>query len=118
MPPRPSPEPRQPEARLDAAFDRLEGAERRAQQIEVTVAEGQLEGQPRSVQVLRVGSAVAWWVGLEGKQAGWVEVEDGDLRLRLLEDGDAVEAVSRAVRIAKGRAAPELIPLPLPENEG
>jgi len=118
VPPRPSPEPRQPEARLDAAFERMEAAERRAQQIDVTVAEGELEGERRSVQVLRVGAAVAWWIGLEGDQAGWVEVDGGELRLRLLEDADAREAIARAVRIAKGRAAPELVPLPLPGADG
>ncbi|MEM1024805.1 MAG: DUF3450 family protein [Myxococcota bacterium] len=115
VPPRATPEPRAAEARLDAAFDRLEEAERRARQIEITLAEGDLEGERRAVQILRVGAAAAWWLSLDGDQAGWVEVREGSLALRPLADPVGREAIARAVRIAKGRAAPDLIPLPLPE---
>jgi len=107
------PAPARAEDRFEAALERLEKTERRLSQIEVNVIETQLDGADVAVEVLRFGGAAAWWRGLEGGRFGVVRVEDGEVDLEP-RSGDALaERVETAFAVAKGRAAPELIMLPL-----
>ncbi|HJL14178.1 MAG TPA: hypothetical protein RMH99_00910, partial [Sandaracinaceae bacterium LLY-WYZ-13_1] len=107
------PAPTRFEDRYEAALDRLEQAERRLDQIEVMVVESRLEGEPAAVEVLRFGGASAWWRAFDGERFGVVRVVDGEVRLEPKTGAGLAERVELAFDIAKGRAAPELVVLPL-----
>lgn len=113
VPPRPEPEPSRPDARLEAALDRLDETERRARSVEVVIAEGQLDGERVAVEVLRFGAAMAWWIALDGTRGGWLQRVDGATKLRPVADP---RPIARAVTIAKGRQSPSIVLLPWPKD--
>lgn len=101
------------DADLEAARARLEAAERRAEQVTVELADGRLDGESLRVELLRVGGAVGWWCSLDGTSAGVAQVRQGALQLEPPPEPRDAEAILSACRIAKGRAAPELVTLPV-----
>ena len=107
------PAPARSEDRFEAALDRLDQTERRLSQIEVGIVETQLDGDDIAVEVLRFGGAAAWWRTLDGDRYGVVHVVDGRVALQPRTGPDLSERVERAFAIAKGRAAPDLLNLPL-----
>ena len=102
-----------PEEALDQALHRLERAERGVRTVEVSIAPGWLDGEPRSVEVLRLGGVAAWWRSLDGAAAGEAEMADGRLRLFAANDKAVRKAIETASAIAKGRRAPEITLLPV-----
>ena len=98
---------------LDQALHRLERTERGVDTVAVSVAPGELDGEPRSVEVLRLGGVAAWWRSLDGQTGGEAQMVDGRLQLHPIGDPDLLDAIGRASAIAKGRLAPEVVLLPI-----
>lgn len=103
----------EPRQRFAAALRALEAAERAAAVISVGIAEGELAGARRAVTVLRVGG-LGWWSAIEGDAAGVVVPRSGALPQLIPSDAAGADAVRRAIAIARGARAPELLLLPLP----
>jgi len=103
----------EPGRRLAAAAGRLDDAERRAKQPAVELLSGTLAGRSMAVKVLRIGSVAAWWVTLDGKQAGTAAVEDGKLALHPVTKPADAQAIARAFTIVEGRATPDWLLLPV-----
>lgn len=112
IPPR-GPRRAEPRDILDDALHRLEKAERGVSTVAVSIAPGWLDGEPRSVEVMRLGGVAAWWQTLDGTEGGEASMTDGQLRLHKLDDPTALDAIRRASAIAKGRRAPEITILPV-----
>ena len=113
IPPR-GPKQADPREALDQALHRLERAERGVGIVAVSIAPGRLtNGEPKSVEVLRLGGVAAWWRSLDGAMGGEAEMVDGQLRLHRNEEPGVTEAIERASAIAKGRRAPEIVVLPV-----
>ncbi len=102
-----------PREALDQALHRLERAERDVETIAVSIAPGRLEGEPKSVEVIRLGGVAAWWRSLDGAAGGEAEMVDGQLVLHPATDPAVLSAIGRASAIAKGRRAPEILLLPV-----
>ena len=102
-----------PREALDRALHRLERAERALRTVVVSVAPGRLDGEPKSVEVVRLGGVAAWWRSLDGASGGEAQMIDGELRLYRVDDDAVLEAIAKASAIAKGRAAPEIVLLPI-----
>jgi hypothetical protein len=112
VPARPAVRSQDPELVLGEALDRLESAEQRAGQTEVVVADGTwTDGTPRTVEVLRLGAAAAWWLSMDGTTAGVARMDGGQLKLE--PRAEILVPIQTAVAIAKGRAAPDLVQLPV-----
>ncbi len=101
-----------PAETLASAMKSLSEAERRAGQVSIELVEGTLDGQARSVELLRLGGLAAWWTSLDGGQAGTASMVQGALTLQLEPNIATRDAISQAIRIARGRAAPSLVTLP------
>jgi hypothetical protein len=97
-----------------AAAIALDGAERATTQVTTTVVVGELNGARAAAKVLRVAGAAAWWVSLDGKEAGTVSVEGGEVRLKPAADDGQRDAIRSALAMVEGRKppAPTLLPLP------
>ena len=104
--------PAEPSARLSAAARRLDRAEQRLSTTSIELVTGDLEGKSITVKLLRAGGVGAWWVSLDGSQAGSAVAGQDGLILKPAHSEDEVAAISRAVAIAEGRAAPEWVLLP------
>ena len=102
----------EPARRFDAAVARLEETEHRLASATVEIVTGRLAGREATVKLLRVGGAAAWWVTLDGDQAGTARLQDGRLLLDPAASPEDAEAVARAVAVAEGRAAPDWVLLP------
>ena len=102
-----------PREALDQALHRLERAERGLGTVAVSIASGRLKGEPKSVEVLRLGGVAAWWRSLDGESGGEAQTIDGELKLHPMTDVATLEAIARASAIAKGRAAPQIVRLPV-----
>lgn len=113
IPPATKPTPTRSEDRFEAALERLDQAERRLSQVEATIIETQLDGETVAVEVLRFGGAAAWWRTLDGERFGTVRVESGRVQLTAQSGPGLADRVETAFAVAKGRAAPELLSLPL-----
>lgn len=100
-----------PRRALDEALHRLERTERAAATVSVSIAAGRLDGDPRSVEVVRFGGVAAWWRSLDGATGGEAAMVDG--QLRLVENPEALDEIALASAIAKGRAAPVIVLLPV-----
>ena len=98
---------------LDQALHRLERAERATEVVSVSIAPGRLNGEPKSVEVLRLGGVAAWWRSLDGQIGGEAQMVDGQLVLHSTTDPARLDAIGRASAIAKGRQAPEILLLPV-----
>lgn len=107
-----------PEQAVDGALHRLERTERAMRSVEVLVASGQLNGQLRSVELVRVGGVAAWWRSLDGLEGGEATMFEGQLVLFPVKDPEDLAAIGRAADIAKGRRAPEVVVLPARRARG
>ena len=106
-----------PAQRLAAAAGRLAEARLRARRSSVELVVGHFGKQEVTVRLLRAGAVAAWWMTLDGSQAGAAAVEDGRLVLRRSETPDEATAVRKAFAIADGHAPPDWILLPVQANE-
>jgi hypothetical protein len=98
---------------FDGVVRAVDAAERTATTIAVDVVPGTLAGTVVAVKLLRVAGACAWWVSLDGAQAGVATVADGALVLVPAADEPQREAITRALAIVEGRLPPMLTMLPL-----
>ena len=97
---------------LASALKTISEAERRAAQISIELVEGKLGATKRSVELLRMGGLAAWWSSLDGSESGTAIMQNGELILELSTESATTNAISQAIRIARGRAAPSLVSLP------
>jgi hypothetical protein len=99
-----------PEALLKA----LELSTRAVDQAVVTIAAGHRAGDPpatrTAVRLLRV-AGLAWWVSLDGREAGTATQREGNLELEPATPLAQAE-IRRAVSMAEGRTAAEPLALP------
>ena len=102
----------EPARRFDAAVARLEETERRLGSATVEIVTGRLDGREVTVKLLRAGGAGAWWLTLDGDQAGTARLQDGRLVLDPAAGPEDAQAVARAFAVAEGRAAPDWVLLP------
>lgn len=98
---------------LDEALHRLKRSERATRAIDVSVVTGYLDGEARSVEMVRMGGVAAWWRSLDGAMGGEAAMADGRLVLYPATDPTVLESLRRASDIAKGRRAPEVVVLPV-----
>ncbi len=103
--------------RLTAASERLTEAERRAGTAGVEVVAGRLGGRTLAVRLLRAGGAAAWWVSLDGRQAGTASMAGGQLTLQPAATAEDAEAIRKAFAVAESRAAPDWTLLPVPAGK-
>ena len=104
----------EPGRRLAAGVERLEAARRRTKRAGVEVVGGSLGGRRMAVRLLRVGGVAAWWMSLDGKQAGTAAVRDGRVILSAVTEPRDVQAVRKAFAVAEGRETPDWALLPVP----
>ncbi len=104
----------EPGRRLAAGVERLEEARRRTKRAGVEVVGGSLGGRRMAVRLLRVGGVAAWWMSLDGKQAGTAAVRDGRVILSAVTEPRDVQAVRKAFAVAEGRETPDWALLPVP----
>lgn len=101
---------------LDGVLKALELSERAAGQVVVEIAAGHRVGgadDPRTaVRLLRAG-ALAWWMALDGRDGGTAAMVAGRLELTPVTEVAERDAIRRAIAMAEGRAAVELIALPV-----
>lgn len=102
----------EPDRRLAAGARRLEMAERRACKAAVEIVQGNLDGKTVTVKLLRLGGVSAWWLALDGDQAGTAAMAADVLTLRRADRPADVQAIRKALAIVEGRAAPDWVLLP------
>jgi len=98
---------------IQSALNRLEATENNMKNVAIELATGRYEGKPLAVELLRMGGALAWWRSFDGKRAGHAVVKNGLLELSATENDSERRAINQACNIAKGRAAPEIVLLPI-----
>lgn len=103
----------EPDKRLAAAARRLETTERRARKAGVEIVQGSLDGKIVTIKLLRLGGVSAWWLTLDGGQAGTAMMVAGALTLSRADRPRDVEAIGKAMAIVEGRAAPDWSLLPI-----
>ncbi len=103
-----------PEDTPEALLKALELSSQAVDQAVVAIAAGHRAGDPpatrTAVRLLRV-AGLAWWVALDGRDAGTAAERDGNLELEPATPV-AQAAIRRAVSMTEGRAAAEPIVLP------
>ncbi len=101
---------------IDAVVKAIELSNRAAGQVAVELAAGHRQDAPpdarTAVRLLRAG-ALAWWMTLDGSDGGTAEMVAGRLELSALADAAERSAIRRAIAMVEGRAAAELVVLPL-----
>ncbi len=95
----------------------LDLTRRAATQVTVEIVAGHLAGTPdgevQAVRLLRLGNLLAWWEALDGSAAGTAFQQDGTrLLLRPITDDGHIRAIRRAIAMAEGRLANDLVELP------
>lgn len=103
----------EPGRRLAAGVDRLRQVRRRAKQAAVEVVSGSLKKQTIAVKMIRAGGVAAWWLSLDGKQAGTAAMRDGQMILTLATRLEDTQAIQNAFAIAEGRGTPNWSLLPV-----
>ena len=108
------------EAAFDEALRALDTSERAAASVTVELVDGEHQGRPLAVKLLRVGP-LAWWSELDGKRGGMVHQRAaavvGGKPVAVLEDAgddEARQAIRQAIAIHEGRALPVVVSLPAP----
>ncbi len=97
-----------------AVMHALEGAEQAAGTVAVDVVPGHLGSDEVAVKVLRIAGACAWWVALDGDQAGTVALDGhGGLDLTPVTDDGERMAIRQALAMVEGRRPPDLAVLPV-----
>lgn len=106
-----------PSAAGEAAFDdvirALDATERASTGVAIEVVTGELAGVQVAVKALRVAGAGAWWVNLEGNDAGILSVREGKTVLTGATDESTRKQIMLAVAIAEDRHPAELLVLPM-----
>ncbi len=102
------------EGGFDEAMRALEASERALETVAVEIVPGRLGERTLAVKALRVGGAAAWWLAMDGAEAGTLRRQDGEVVLTPSADPDTRDAIARAIAIVEQRhpAAIELLPLP------
>ena len=102
------------EGGFDEALRALEASERALEKVAVEIVPGRLGERTIAVKALRVGGAAAWWLAMDGAEAGTLGRQDGQVVLTALPDAATRDAIARAIAIVEQRqpAAVELLPLP------
>ncbi len=103
----------EPGRRLAVGVDRLHAVRRQTKRAAVEVVSGSVEGRTLAVKLLRVGGVAAWWLSLDGKQAGTAAVRDGQVLLSAAAEPRDVQAILKAFAIAEGRGTPDWALLPV-----
>jgi hypothetical protein len=103
---------------LDEAVHALAQSERSAATLSIEVVPGRIDGQEMVVKLLRASGAAAWWLAMDGRQAGVATVSDGHLVLTRVSDDIDADAIRRAITITEGRQAGGIMLLPLPRPPG
>jgi hypothetical protein len=104
------------EALFDAVIHALDVSERAATTITVEVVTGQRDGHTEAVKLLRAAGAAAWWVSLDGQNAGIAQMNAGNLHLHNVPDRREQDAIRSALAQAEGRSPPALVVMPLGNN--
>jgi len=103
---------------LDEAVHALAQSERSAATLSIEVVPGRIGGQEMVVKLLRASGAAAWWLAMDGRQAGVATMADGHLVLTPVTDDIDADAIRRAITITEGRQAGAVMVLPLPHAPG
>jgi hypothetical protein len=103
---------------LDESVHALSQSERSAATLSIEVVPGRIDGHDLVVKLLRASGAAAWWLAMDGRQAGVAMVVDGHLVLTPVADELDADAIRRAITITEGRQAGAVIVLPLPRAPG
>ena len=101
---------------FDAVIRAIDTSERAATTVSVEVVTGQRDGHTEAVKLLRAAGAAAWWVSLDGQDAGIAHMNAGNLHLRSSPDRQEKDAIRSALAQAEGRSPPKLVVLPLGNN--
>ncbi len=102
-----------PAARLAAAVERLGQTERQVRKAGVELVAGTLDGKSVTVKLLRAGGVAAWWMSLDGTQAGQAVAAAGLPVLTPARTEADREAIGKAFAVAEGQAAPVWATLPV-----
>jgi len=103
----------EPARRLAASAGRLDETRLRTQRSGIELVVGTLGERQVTVRLLRAGAVAAWWMTLDGKQAGTAAVRDGKVTLRPSKTPDEAAAIRKAFAIADGHTPPDWILLPV-----
>lgn len=101
-----------PAGRLASAVGRIEETRLRAKNSAIELVVGSLDGEELTVKLLRAGSAAAWWVSLDGLQAGTAKMDRGKLVLARATSLADIQAVNTAFDVIEGRLAPVWLLVP------
>jgi len=95
-----------PGGRLVSAVRRIEETRLRAKNSAVELVVGSLEGEELTVKLLRAGAAAAWWISLDGLQAGTAKMNRDKLVLTSATGPGDVQNIQAAFNVVEGRLAP------------
>jgi hypothetical protein len=98
---------------LAGEMSRLRETEKRLRTSAVDTATGRLDGELRTVHILRVGGVAAWWMTLDGARVGVVLPASREPLLRPVTAEDAADRIRRAFGILWGQELPDWVTLPL-----
>jgi hypothetical protein len=98
---------------FEASLRALEASERAAETQSIDIITGERAGRIEAVKMLRVSGAAAWWVSLNGHDAGIVRMQNGIAQLIDVREENERAAIQSAILQAEGRKAPALVVLPL-----
>ena len=101
-----------PAGRLASATGRIEEALARGKNSSVELVTGSLAGEEITIKLLRAGAAAAWWVSLDGLQAGTARMERGKLVLTRAAEAVDNQSIIAAFNVIEGRLAPSWLLLP------
>jgi len=102
-----------PGGRLASAVRRIEETRVRSKNSAIELVVGSLEGEELTVKLLRAGAAAAWWVSLDGLQAGTAKMDRDKLVLARATGPGDVQAINTAFNVIEGRLAPVWLLVPL-----
>lgn len=96
-------------AETAAAVDALDAAERAAGQVAASIETVRIDGRDLAVRILRAGLHHAWWISLDGAEAGPVTVAAGALSCTRAADPAAIRSLFAQF---DGREAPRWLAVP------
>jgi hypothetical protein len=101
-----------PAGRLASAAGRIMEANVRCRNCSVELVVGLLDGEELTVKLLRAGGVAAWWVSLDGLQAGTGKILDAKLVLTSVTSPGDIKNINAAFNVIEGRLAPTWLLLP------
>jgi len=102
-----------PGGRLASAVRRIEETRVRSKNSAIELVVGSLEGEELTVKLLRAGAVAAWWVSLDGLQAGTAKMDRDKLVLTRATGPGDVQAINTAFNVIEGRLAPVWLLVPV-----